>query len=276
MLQDRTRHVLYLLLAAAIALPFFTGTVIPPTVGPEAKALYKAVEAVPNNKIVILSLEYEAGTLGENLPQTRALMNHLMKSGKRFAIMGFEPIGPVYGQIEADELAAKWHRPYGKYWVNWGYRTAYVQTLKAMAKDVAAAIRTDHRGVPLSKLPVMRGIHSPKDAGLVIDITPSTYYEAWMAFFTGPAKVKMAVAPTAVMVSDIFPYLDSGQMVGMLKGLAGAAQYEALVFGRTSRERGITWMTSVSMTHILIIALIILGNATEIITRRRKAVGGTA
>jgi len=268
--SDRTRRTLYLLLAAAIALPFFAKAVIPPVVGREARALYEAVESVPPNKIIVLSLEFEAGTIGENLPQTRALMNHMMKSGKRFAIMGFDPMGPVFGQREAEDLAKRWNRPYGKYWVNWGYKTAVVQTLKAMIRDIPGTMVTDHRGTPLSKLPVMDGIKDAKDVGLIIDVTPSALYEAWMAYFAGPGGVKMGVAPTAVMVSDIFPYLDSGQIVGMLKGLAGAAQYESLVFGKDARERGITWMTSVSMTHILIIALIILGTFLEIAARRRR------
>lgn len=270
MTADTTRRVLYLMLAAAIALPFFAGVVIPPVVGSEARRLYEAVQSVPPDKLIILSLEFEAGTIGENLPQTRALMNHMMKSRKRFAIMGFDPIGPLFGQREAESLAKVWNCPYGVYWVNWGYKTAPVQTLKAMIRDVPGTIGTDQRGTPVAKLPVMQGIKTAEDIGLVIDVTPSALYETWIAFFAGPGRVKMGVAPTAVMVSDIFPYIDSGQVVGMLKGLAGAAQYESLVFGRSARERGIMWMTSVSMTHILIIALIIVGNALEIAGRKRR------
>jgi len=39
----------------------------------------------------------------------------------------------------------------------------------------------------------------------------------------------VAVGVTAVMAADLYPYLQSGQLVGMLAGLKGAAEYEKLV-----------------------------------------------
>jgi hypothetical protein len=39
----------------------------------------------------------------------------------------------------------------------------------------------------------------------------------------------VAVGVTAVMAADMYPYLQSGQLIGMLSGLKGAAEYEKLV-----------------------------------------------
>lgn len=268
-MAERTRHLLFGLLFLAITFPFFVQWVVPPRVGPEAQRLYSFIERqIPKNKLVILSLEYEAGTIGENLPQTRALIAHLMRRGIRFAIMGFDPVGPQYGRNIALELGRKYGRREGIDWVDWGFRPGAGMsiTLSSLIRDVPGTMKTDTHGTPLSKVPAMKGIKTAQDIGLVVDITPSNTYGAWMAFFTSAAKVPFAVAPTAVMAADIFPFLNSGQVVGMLKGLAGAAQYEILL---GDSGLGVKSMTSISMTHLLIVVLILIGNALEIKTRRR-------
>jgi hypothetical protein len=67
----------------------------------------------------------------------------------------------------------------------------------------------------------------------------------------------MLFAPTAVMAPTYYPYLDTGQMAGMLTGIKGAGDYEGLLgthsFG--SRAAG-----ALSLVYALIILLIILGN----------------
>ena len=71
---------------------------------------------------------------------------------------------------------------------------------------------------------------------------------------------------TAVMAPDLFPFLQSGQMVGLLGGLAGAAEYETLV-GR--QDKATAGMSAQSMAHLIIVAFIIFGNMAFFVSRRR-------
>jgi hypothetical protein len=59
------------------------------------------------------------------------------------------------------------------------------------------------------------------------------------------------------MAPEFFPYLQAGQIRGMLGGMAGAAQYEALLKRADTATKG---MDAQSMAHLLIIALIVFGN----------------
>ncbi|MBW3622446.1 MAG: hypothetical protein KY468_03445 [Armatimonadetes bacterium] len=262
-----TRRLIYLALALALAFPLITKWQVPPEVGPEARDLFLAVERVPPDKLILMNCQFEGSTLPENGPQARALMTHFMQSGKKFAIIGLDPIGPGLCQEMAEDLAKNFKQPYGTTWANLGYKTGGGAFLKGLARNIPRAIPNDFRGAPLAKLPVMQGIRSAKDVGMVIDVDPTATWLTWLAYFTGPFKVPYGIAPTAVMIADIYPFLNSGQVVGMLKGIAGAAQYERLV---NAPGQGFLNRMPVFMAHLTIILLIILGNWSEI-RRRREA-----
>jgi hypothetical protein len=51
----------------------------------------------------------------------------------------------------------------------------------------------------------------------------------WITYARPKYGLNVAVGVTAVMAADMYPYLQSGQLVGMLSGLKGAAEYEKLV-----------------------------------------------
>ena len=206
--------------------------------------------------------------MAENGPQIRAVMTHLMRNNQRFAIMGISQQGPELAQRIAEEVARAEGKPYGGIWVNWGYKLGDSTIIKGLARDIPGTIGQDMvLKRRLAEIPVMRGIRSARDVGLLIDFTPTASYSAWISFFTSPFNVPFAVAPTSVMISELYPFLNSGQMVGMLKGIAGAAQYERLigVDGPGQIQR-----MPVFMAHVTIILLILVGNYLEIQNRRRR------
>jgi hypothetical protein len=260
-----TRRIIYIVFAIALSIPLVIDWQVPPDVGPEAKSLYEAIERVPADKIVLINLQFEAGTIAENGPQTSAIVSHLMKRGTRFAFIGLDPVGPGLGQELAEPLARRYHRPYGDTWVNLGYNLGTAPILKGLARDLPGTVKKDIHNTPLSNVPAMKGIKSAKDIGLLIDIDPTASYLTWIQYFSGPYRVPFAVAPTSVMISDIYPFMNSGQVVGMLKGIAGAAQYEKLA---GAPGDGYKARMPVFMAHVTIILLILVGNMMEI--QRRK------
>ena len=75
---------------------------------------------------------------------------------------------------------------------------------------------------------------------------------------------------TAVSAPEYYPYYQSGQLVGLLGGLAGAAEYEKLVDVTGTATRG---MDAQSLGHLAIILFIIIGNVLYF--RSRRAGGRT-
>jgi hypothetical protein len=72
------------------------------------------------------------------------------------------------------------------------------------------------------------------------------------------------------MAPGYYPFLDSGQMQGMLVGAKGAAELEILV-DRPAKASRI--MNVQSWAHLLIILLIVIGNLGYIFTRGRRGQG---
>jgi hypothetical protein len=273
------RRAIFFLTALAVAIPLRAGFHLPMTVGWPAKHLYEAVENVPADKVIILSISWGAGYKGETQPQTEALLLHLAKTGKRFVIWSWSDMqGPELAQQSAERITQEYGRKYGIDWVNWGFKTGGSAMLRGWAEDIWGIIKEDRRGTPLKELPIMQNIHSQKDIGLIIDIssgawsgTPTVLY--YVQFLYGVYGTPIGYACTGVMAPEAFPYLDSHQLVGLLRGLAGAAEYEQLEgYQQLEGSPGPATMrmAAQSFAHILIIVLIILGNVIYFLDRRSK------
>lgn len=264
-IQNIDRRALYALLAAVVALTLIFPTNLPIVVTPQVEGLYNAVEEIKPGQIALLSIVWDAGTIAENQPQTEALMRHLFARGTPFAIVAFAQQGAKLSHDLAVRLAREYGKSYGVDWVDWGYRPSLYTFIMGMGQNLPRAVGKDTEGTPISQVPMMRRITSIKDIGLVVDITPSGTLEYWIAFVQGVYHTPLGYAPTAVMVPEGYNPLDAGQIKGMLPGLIGAGQYEKLV-----RHRGFGTKAAgaQSATHLLIIGLIVLGNAGYVLTRR--------
>jgi hypothetical protein len=65
----------------------------------------------------------------------------------------------------------------------------------------------------------------------------------------------------------MYPYYDSGQIVGFLGGLKGAAEYEALI---SSPGSGIRGMDAQTIAHLFIVFMVIVGNIGYFFQRRAE------
>ena len=264
---ERSRHIVFALVWAGvvITLVWSVPTRMPPS--PPAQMLYDAIEKCPPDKLILLSTSWDVGTRGENGPQTAAIVRHLFKSNRKFAIFGWvHPPGPMLAEQIARTLAKQYHKRYGVDWVNWGYKTGLVPMIQGLAKDVPAIIREDLFHTPVGRIRVMQGVRDYKDIAMVIDITGSATLDTWITYWQGVYGTQIGYACTGVMVPEAFPRLDAGQIKGVLKGLVGAAEYETLLgVSGDGQQR----MTSQSVVHVLIIALILLGNIMALRARRK-------
>jgi hypothetical protein len=270
--QFWSRRVIWLALVVAVAIFLLVRVHARMYVSRPALDLYRAVEAVPSNKIIVITCNWEPGTRGENGPQTEALIRQCFELGKRFAIFGWAyPAGPQLGQQIAARLERRYHRRYGRDWVNWGFNTGGATMIRGWAKDIPGTIKEDIFHKPVTSYPVMKGIRSARAVGLIVDITPSNTLLTWVEFVYGIYRTPIGYACTGVMAPEAFPYYDAHQVVGILKGLAGAAEYETLLgYEGDALKR----MPAQSSAHALIIALIVLANVLHFRARRRGEAPG--
>jgi hypothetical protein len=84
----------------------------------------------------------------------------------------------------------------------------------------------------------------------------------------GRFHLPMVAGVTAVSAPEFYPYLQSGQLVGLLGGMAGAAEYEKIRGEKGTATRG---MDAQSMAHVFVALCILAGNWVQ--WRRRRGEG---
>ncbi len=99
----------------------------------------------------------------------------------------------------------------------------------SMGDNIANTMNTDAEGRKLENLPMMNGINNYTEMNLVTEFSGSVAGAIWYTYIRPKFGVNVAVGITAVMAADLYPFLQSGQLIGMLSGLKGAAEYEKLV-----------------------------------------------
>ena len=262
-LQTIDRRWIYAILIVFILVPLFDRKFNLPIIpSKQSQDFYNTIAQVPPGGMVLIDGWWSPGTRGENQWQTQAILLHLMQRHLRFAILSFDPQNNTIVQRMVSGLAPKYGYVEGRDYVNFGYKpqAVFSQTVQAMATNIPGALKKDRNGTPLAGMPAMKGINSIQDIGAVVEVTPSATAETWLGLGglrQGPKPVPFLLATTAVGAPTYYPYLDSGQIAGMLTGVKGAGDYEYLLGTSTFGTRA---TGALSLVYALIIGLIALGN----------------
>ena len=114
----------------------------------------------------------------------------------------------------------------------------------------------------------MKGIENFEQIALLVSVSagyPGT--KEWVQQVVSRYHVPMIAGVTAVSAPEYYPYLQAGQLLGLLGGMAGAAEYETLVKRPGVATRA---MDAQSLAHVFVAFMIILGNVAAL-PRRTQA-----
>lgn len=261
------RRWIFLSIALIVAAPFVFNWSLPPgSVSPPTQALYDFIESLPAGTPVLISFDYGPASMPELQPMAMALARHILKRKLRLLGMSLWPPGTALCEEAFSKVGEELGAVQGHDWVNLGYKPGAVQVILGLGTDVGQVYRTDSRGIPIAELPIMAGIRSYDDIGLVIDLAAGSSPGDWVRYAQARFHQDLALGVTAVMATDVYVYLQSKQVLGLLNGLKGAAEYESLI---KHRGLGSLGMTSQSIAHLAIIFFVIVGNIGYFATRRR-------
>lgn len=274
-LQHIDRRVLYGLMFVVCAIPFVKAIPLPVPVTSETRGLYHAIEECPRDKVVLVDCAWDQGSLSENKGQTVSVMEHMFRRGVKFIIISIDvPLAPPFAEQSAQEAARNVEREYGikpeygEDWASLGYMRGGFVVMQLLAKDFRQAFPRDRvLGKDLADLPVTRSVRDVDDIHMVYCITYQPN-EQWISFVHGTYGTHVAFGCAAIVSSNFYPYLDSGQLVGMLAGVRGAAEYEVLV---ESPGLGSKLIVPQAFGHVLIVVFVLMGNIGYAAMRRGKA-----
>lgn len=263
------RRIVYLFLFAFISLPLLVPIGLPLTISPETRAIYDYIEKLPEGSVVVVSFDYSPSSYSEQHPQAVAVMNHLMrKPGIKIILVAFWEQGPIMAE-EILRTIDTHGKEYGKDFVHLGYVAGGETAMSAFAADIHKTFPVDYRKNPIDSLPMMADIRSAKDISLLISIAAgSPGVPEFARQIQGPYKVPFAAGLVAISVPITMPYMQSGQMFGLMAGLRGAAEYEQLL---NMKGKGSIGMDAISFSHIVVIAFILIANVAYLANRKGGA-----
>jgi hypothetical protein len=262
------RRWIFLVIGLAVAAPFLFHWTLPVgMINDRTKNVYNHVEAAKPGDAILICFSYGPAAMPELHPMALAVLRHALKKNLRVVAMSMT----VQGSLMADDALEKVAKDFpnkkdGTDFVNLGFKPGGYLVVLGMGDNIPKTYPADSKKRPLGTLPVMRGLTGLKDLRMVLDLASSRTPDTWILFGHERFKADLALGVTAVMATDYYPYLSTKQILGLLNGLRGAADYEALI-GR--QDNGFLGMTSQSVAHLLIILFVVLGNIGYFATRKR-------
>ena len=263
------RRIIFVLIALSVIIPISFNIIFPNPVGAEpSRDLFDFVENLPEGSNVLVSFDYDPSTMPELQPMAEAVVRHLFQRNMKVVGMALWPQGASLGQDAMSKMADSLGKVQYEDWCNLGYKTGGGVMIVRLGSSISAVFPTDRDNVPLSEIPMLRNISTMDNFSLVISLSAGDPgIIAWVMMAGDRFGIPIGGGCTAVSAPTLYTYLQTGQMVGLLGGLKGAADYETLV--GIEGGQAIRGMAPQSVAHIVIMLFIIIGNVAYFSQRKK-------
>ena len=284
------RRFIFFLIALSVLIPLLKpGWVnIPIKTTSNSEIVFKQLNNLKEGDRVLVSFEYGASTKPEIHPMSIAILQHLFSKGIKVYTVPLWAEGLMMAKYALDEVIAsnlfdiKEHTDY----VSLPYKAGNEIIIRGIATDIRSIFTQDVNNILLNDIPMMDGVNKVTDFDFVFDLSAGVPGNAeWVQFACDEHNVPLSSGCTSIMVTDAIPYVESGQIRGILAGMPGAAEYEQMVFNYLSDlkdseilnedasivpGKATSRMSSQSVAHLLMVIFIILGNISYYLIQRRN------
>ena len=263
------RRWIFLVLAIVVFIPILIPIGMPIRATVTTKVVFDAIENLPPNSKVLVSIEYSPSTKPENHPMAISVLRHLFKNDHKVFVTCLWPDGQFMAQDALKQVAdEEFGKVYGKDYVFLGFRPGNEAVVKGIVSNIRKLYTVDVYQTKIDEIPLMEGVNKFSDFAFLFSASagyPGTI--EWVQYAADPTGIPMSSGVTSIQVNEVMPYVQSGQIIGVLAGMPGAAEYEALLGQKGSATSG---MDAQSIAPLVIVLFIILGNAAFFIERQRS------
>lgn len=267
------RRWIFLFVALSLIVPLFLKLEFRLSYSKEVTDLFAALERLQPGSKILMSFDYDPASMPELQPMADAAVTYSFRRGLKVIVMGLWPQGPIQANIAIrrafagpDFDSSKFI--YGVDYVNLGYQAGNEFVIQRMGSSFEEMFPRDYAGNSCSDLPLMRGIHNFNDVDYVLNL--SSGYPGvveWVQIGRDRYNVRLGAGVTAVSAPEIYPFYNTGQLDGLLGGMRGAAEFEALT---QHKDKGTKYMLSQTVAHTVIMLFILIGNLAYFATGRKQ------
>ena len=286
------RRIIFLLIGLSVLIPLLNPNLIDLPLGQDknTKVVYDSISSLNEGDKVLVSFAYGASTKPEVHPMAVALLNHLFSKGIKVYIVSLWPESPIMAQqaISSVKKSELFNIQDGVDFVMFDYKVGGFVVIKGIADNFRDLYKQDSNGNSIEDLPIMNGVYSVKDFDFVFDFSAGVPGNAeWVQYACDPKNIPLSSGCTSIMVTDAIPYVESGQLRGILAGMPGAAEYEKMVYDYMiieqennnlnintkmliTKGKAYARMSAQSVAHLLMVIFIIIGNLSYYYSRKES------
>ena len=291
-LGNLDRRIIFILIGLAVLIPLIkpNWVALPIKIDQNTNTVYQSISNLKENDKVLLSFAYGASTKPEVHPMAIGLLNHLFSKGLKVYIVSLWPEGPIMAQqaMSTVKNSGLFNIKDGSDYVMFDYKVGGFVVIKGIADNFRELYKQDYNGNAIEDLQIMEGIYSVEDFDFVFDFSAGVPGNAeWVQYASEPKNIPLSSGCTSIMVTDAIPYVESGQLQGILAGMPGAAEYEQLVYEYMIEEqqnnnkyinknieiqkgKAFARMSAQSVAHFLMVIFIIIGNIAYYYSRKEN------
>ena len=218
------RRWIFLIIALVVLIPLFFPLGLPIRATESTRLVWETVENLEPESKVLLSLEYGPSTKPELHPMVFALVRRLLKNDHKIYMTCLWPDG----QFMAEDLIEKVielefpDKSYGEDYVLLGFRPGGEAVIKGIVSNIRKLYTVDARNLSVDEIPMMEAVNQFKDFDFLFSASagfPGTV--EWVQYASDPTGVPMSTGTTSIQVNEVMPYVQGGQVKGILAGMPG-------------------------------------------------------
>ncbi|HDJ21762.1 MAG: hypothetical protein DRI93_06125 [Aquificota bacterium] len=264
------REVVMTLVVLAMIIPAIRPLGLPILTGDMSRAWYNTVEQLPEGSVVLFDIGYGSGGYPSLGPGNIAAFHQMFEKNLKLVIMATALEGTMMYPLIMEEVKPEenYGAVYGEDYVFLGYIAGEQTAMAGVLGDLKSLVSTDYQGTPISQLPLLENINGADDFALVAYLTTAGgVAEGWVYQAYSQYNKPLLGGCLSMMTTSIKPYYDSGQLLGLMDGIKGAADLEFL-----TGHPGDAIVSSdiLSFTQTLVLVFIAIGNISFWMTRKTK------
>lgn len=297
-LQAVDRRLVYLVVLVVLGIPFLVDFSLPIFPDRYSTRTFQAIDAITRDpvqreKVVLIVSNWGPPSEGENGPQLQYVIQHLLRRGVRFLLCSTgDPMAWAVAEARL-EMALRAERRlafergeklpefvYGEHYLKLGFNfsTVFEPIARSLVLNTREFFRTDvveHKPLTDENFPLLRRLRGVEDIALVYVVTAGDEARSICGIVQRQVPgLKVATGTMGISANDLYPYMRSGNLCGLLNSARGAAEYMSLLDPDAPVTAPVE--NSMSLGKLLLLALVVLGNVAFLLTRRAERAGRLA
>jgi len=254
------REIVIGLVIISMIIPTLNPLGLPIMTGQMAKDWYNFVEDTPAGSVVLFDIGFGSGGYPSLGPATIAVFHQFFDNDLKVIIMATALEGSMMYPLIMDAVRpeTKHGAVYGDDYVFLGYIAGVQTAMAGVLGDLPAIISNDYLGTPIGQIDVLDGIGGAQDIDLVAYMTTAGgTSEGWVYQAYSAYGKDLLGGFLSMMTTSMKPYYDTGQLLGVIDGVKGAADMEFLT---GNPGDAIQSSDVLSFSQTLVVIFVLIGN----------------